>query len=44
MPDVIGFACTGSSYLVGPARAEELVARASHGCPVLAVAQRVHQR
>jgi maleate isomerase len=44
-PDVIGFACTGSSYLVGPAREDELVARAAaaRGCPVLAVAQCVHQ-
>lgn len=44
-PDVIGFACTGSSYLVGPARESELIDRAAkaRGCPVLAVAQCVHR-
>lgn len=42
-PDVFGFACTGSSYLVGAAREAEIVAAAAarFGYPVITAAQAV---
>jgi maleate isomerase len=42
-PDVFGFACTGSSYLVGAAREAKIVAAASarFGYPVITAAQAV---
>ena len=42
-PDVFGFACTGSSYLVGAAREAEIVAAAEArlGCPFVTAAQAI---
>ncbi len=42
-PDVFGFACTGSSYLVGAAREAEIVAEAEArlGCPFVTAAQAI---
>jgi len=41
--DAIGFACTGSSYLVGPLRERALSERAAaaRGCPVVTAAQAI---
>ncbi len=42
-PDVFGFACTGSSYLIGAAREADLVAAAQArlGCPFVTAAQAI---
>ena len=42
-PDVYGFACTGSSYLVGAGREAEIVAEAEArlGCPFITAAQAI---
>lgn len=43
LPDVYGFACTGSSYLVGAEREAEIVAEAEArlGCPFVTAAQAI---
>ena len=43
LPDVYGFACTGSSYLVGAGREAEIVAGAEArlGCPFVTAAQAI---
>ncbi len=43
LPDVYGFACTGSSYLVGAGREAEIVAEAEArlGCPFVTAAQAI---